>query len=100
MGQWADYLVSAVKYDSNKKIIQVKQHKDTGNDIEKGELIDRDSLATNLKKGILYSTIFNGNSSWKKGDPIHFIRVGSGYSIRTDSNKVEYDNLRMLPEIE
>ena len=100
MGQWADYLVSAVKYDSNRKIIHVIQHEDTGSDIGKGELVDRDSLATNLKKGISYSTIFNGNSSWRKGDPINFIRVGGIYSIRTDSNKVEYDNLKLLPEME
>jgi len=100
MGQWADYLISAVKYDSSRRIIQVKQHKDTGGDIGNGELIDRDVLATNLKKGISYYTIFNGNSSWKKGDPVKFIRVDSDYSIRTDSNKVEYDNLKFIPEIE
>ena len=100
MGEWADYLISAAKFDSNRKIIQVRQHKDSGEDIGKGELIDRDTLATNLKKGVSYCTIFNGNSSWKKGDPVNFIRVGSEYAIRTDSNKVEFDNLKMLPEIE
>ena len=100
MGQWADYLISAVKYDTNKKIVQAKQHRDSGDEIGKGELITRDELATNLKKGVRYSTIFNGNSNWKKGDSVHFIRVGSDYSIRTDSNKVEFDNLRMLPELD
>ena len=100
MGQWADYLVSAAKYDSDKKIVQVIQHKDTADGIGKGELIGRDMLATNLKKGISYCTIFSGNSSWKKGDSINLIRIGSEYTIRTDSNKVEHDNLKMLPEIE
>ena len=100
MTRWADYLISAVKYDSNKKIAQIKQHKDTGEDIGDGELINRDILSTNLKKGLTYCTIFNSNSSWKKGDPVNLIRTGSDYSIRTDSNKVEYDNLKFLSEIE
>ena len=100
MARWADYLISAVKLDSNRRIIQVRQHKDTGADIGEGEIIDRDALSTNLKKGLSYSTIFNSNSNWKKGDPINLIRVGSDYSIRTDSNKVEYDNLKFVSEIE
>jgi len=100
MARWANYLISAVKYDSDKRILQVKQHKDTGEAIEDGELVDRITIANNLKKGISYLTIFNSNSNWKIGDKIQFIRVGGDYSIRTDSNKVEFDNLKFLPEIE
>ena len=100
MSRWANYLISAVKYDSNKKIIQAKQHEDTGEDIGEGELVNRDVLTTNLKKGFTYCTIFNSNSTWKKGDPVNLIKADGGYSIRTDSNKVEYDNLRFISEIE
>ena len=99
MGKWADYLISAVKYDAEKKIIQIKQHADDGEDIGDGELVDRAALATNLKKGVTYFTVFNGNSKWTIGDPVNFIRVGGGYSIRTDLNKVKYDNLKMLLEM-
>lgn len=100
MAKWADYLISAVKYDSKRRIVQVRQHEDTSEKIGGGSLIDRSNLATNLKKGVRYSTIFNANSSWKIGDPVTLIKVGSDYSIRTDSNKVVYDNLRFLPELE
>ena len=100
MTKWADYLISAVKYDSNRKIIQVRQHKDTGEEIGDGEIVDRSTLANNLKKGISYSTVFNSNSNWKIGDKIRYIRMGGDFSIRTDSNKVEFDNLKFLPEIE
>lgn len=100
MTRWADYLISAVRYDTNKKITHIKQHKDTGGEIGEGEVISRDILSTNLKKGITYCTIFNSNSSWKRGDPVNLIRTGSEYSVRTDSNKVEYDNLKFVSEIE
>ena len=100
MSKWANYLVSAVKYDSKKRILQAKQHKDTGGAIDDGELVDRITIANNLKKGNSYLTIFNGNSNWKIGDKIQLIKVGGNYSIRTDSNKVEFDNLKFLPELE
>ena len=54
----------------------------------------------NLKKGFTYCTIFNSNSTWTKGDRVNLIKADGGYSIRTDSNKVEYDNLRFISEIE
>lgn len=100
MTKWADYLVSAVKYDADKKITQVMQHKDIDGQISGGELVDRDTVTTNLKKGATYATIFNANSSWQIGDQIRLIRAGSAYSIRTDTNKVEYDNLKFLSEID
>ena len=100
MGKWADFLVSGVKYDSNRKITQVIQHKDLDDIIGDGEVIDRATLATNLKSGLSYFTLFNGDSKWRLGDKINFIRVGGEYSIRTDKNKVEFDNLKFLPEIQ
>ena len=98
--KWADYLISAVKYDSNRRIIQVMQHKDTGDDIEEGELIDRSTLLSNLKHGKKYATIYNSNSNWKFGEKISINKSGGENSIRTDSNKVEFDNLKFVTEIE
>ena len=99
MGKWADYLISAVKYDSDRKIVQIRQHDAISEDIGDGELVNRDILSTNLKKGRTYCTIFSSNSTWKKGDPVNLIKTKDGYSIRTDSNKVEYDNLKFISEI-
>ena len=100
MTKWADYLISAVKYDSDRKITQVRQHKDTGEAIGEGEIVDRSILADNLKKGMSYSTVFNSNSNWKIGNKIRCIRTAGDFSIRTDLNKVEFDNLKFIPEIE
>lgn len=99
MGKWADYLISAVKYDADRRIIQVRQHPDS-EEIRDGELIDRQTLATNMKKGTTYCTIFISSSTWKRGDPINLIKAEGDYSIRTDSNKVKYDNLKFVTELE
>ena len=45
------YLVSAVSYGSDHKINLLRQHEDTGGAIEKGELVERSKVASNIKKG-------------------------------------------------
>ena len=99
MSKWADYLISAVKYDKGHKITQVRQHQDTGESISEGEIIDRDTLTTNLKHGKTYMTVFDSNNKWKPGDFIRVVKLAGSYSIRTDDNKVEYDNLRFVAEL-
>ena len=51
MAKWADYLISQVSYDSNHLITKVKQHRDNGNTISEGEVIDRNIVADNLGHG-------------------------------------------------
>ena len=100
MGEkWADYLVSAVEYGPNRRIERVMQHEDTGGELGEGTIVDRSTLASNIRKGIRYATVFDAHSKWRLGDAIMCHRVGSGTAIRTDANRVEYDLLRMLPEL-
>lgn len=100
MGAWGDYLISAVKYDSCRRILQIKQHKDTGGPIGQGEIIDRATLVDNLQNGLEYTTIFSSDSKWKKGDKVHMIKSRDGILVRTDKNKVGMDNLKFLTELE
>lgn len=99
MARWADYLVSEVAYGPDRRIARVRQHRDTGEHIGDGELVGREELAANLKRGVSYCTVFSSNANWKRGDAVRLIKAGRGHSIRTDSNRTEYDNLRFLPEI-
>ncbi len=100
MSRWADYLVSAVRYDPDRRITHAIQHADAEDGIGGGQKIDRETLSANLKKGLGYCTIFSGGQNWTRGDRINLVRAGGGYSIRTDLNKAGYDNLRLVPEIE
>ena len=101
MGEkWADYLVTAVKYGDGRRIERVRQHEDTGGELGEGTVIDRDTLASNIKRGVRYATVFSTKSNWRLGSAINCFRVGSAVSIRTDLNRVNYDLLAMLPELE
>jgi len=98
--KWAEYLISEVRYSpDHKRILQVKQHKDFDGEVSEGEIVERDVVSSNIKKGITYVTIHNGSSTtWKKGNVVRGFRVDGDYYIRVDKNKVNLDNLGMLNE--
>ena len=100
MAKWAKYLISEVRYSpDHKRILQVKQHMDLDGKVGEGEIVDRDIVSSNIKKGITYMTIHNGSSkTWKKGDKVRGFRFDGDYYIRVDKNKVNLDNLGMLNE--
>ena len=100
MVKWAEYLISEVRYNpDHKRILQVKQHKDLDGEVSEGEIVERDVVSSNIKKGITYVTIHNGSSTtWKKGNVVRGFRVDGDYYIRVDKNKVNLDNLGMLNE--
>ena len=77
MAKWAELLISAVAYDSLHQVTFVKQHKDTGENIDSGEIIDRATLASNIKNGISCATIYSTLSGWKLGEKLRTFRIGS-----------------------
>ncbi len=99
MAKWADYLISQASYDSNHHLSKIRHHKDSGVVIDDGQIITRDALIENLKNGIEYVTIFSSNSTWKLGDKVFLVKAGNEFFIRTDSNKVEADNLKFVSEL-
>jgi hypothetical protein len=100
MTEWADYLISEVRYSpDHHRILQVKQHKEIDGRVSEGEIVDATIVASNLKKGISYMTIHNGSSeTWKRGEKIRGFQIDGEYHIRSDKNKVNHDNLGMLNE--
>ncbi len=94
------YLVSAVSYGSDHKINLLRQHEDTGGAIEKGELVERAKVASNIKKGMIYRIIRRSSKSWIVGQRITAKKTKSDYCIRIDDNRVAYDNLGDIAELE
>jgi len=98
MAKWADYLISAVKYNfEHTHIVSVKRHLDRGDLVELGNIISRNIVVDDLKKGLTYKTIYrNQNNKWRIGEDVKIIS-NSGF-ITTDPNTTTRDNLGELPE--
>jgi len=99
MSKWADYLISEAEYDSNYLISKIKQHRDNGESISDGEIIDRSTLANNLGHGSKYMTVYGALNKLRIGKNVRYFRAAGYHYIRIDHNKVNHDNLGDLPDI-
>jgi len=97
MAKWADYLISQVSYDQNHIITKVKQHRDIGNEMGDGEIVDRDVIAGNLGHGVKYMTVYGDLDKIRMGKNVRYFRAYEDHYIRTDDNKVMSDNLDDIP---
>ena len=98
MKKWADYLISEVSYDSENLISIATRHQETDQGISAGKPIDRLTIASNIKNGLSYITIYSGKNSWKKGNIIQTFSIEGSPYIRIDKNKVKLDYLGDLSE--
>ena len=99
MQKWADYLISEVSYDSDHLISVAIRHKDSPEGILEGVPVDKLTIASDIKNGITYITIYSGNKSWKKGHNIQTFSIDGIPYLRIDGNKVKLDNLGDLPNV-
>ena len=97
MIKWADYLISEVSYDSDHLISKIKRHRDNGDSISDGEMIDRTTLADGLGHGTSYMTTYSALNKFRIGERVVYFRAFEHHYIRTDKNKVNTDNLGNLP---
>jgi hypothetical protein len=99
MAKWADYGISAVKYDTEKRhIVAARVHVDKGETIESGAEWKRTEVVSAIERGNTFVTILkNAEGKWKKGESIGLVEVNGKKYIRTDANKKESDNLGELP---
>ena len=98
MKKWADYLISEVSYDPEHLIFVATRHQDTEKGITQGKPVDRLTIASDIKNGLFYITIYSGNNSWKKGHKLETFSIGGSPYLRIDGNKVKLDYLGDLPE--
>ena len=83
MKKWADYLISEVSYDPEHLILVATRHKDTEKGITKGKSVDRLTIASDIKNGLFYLTIYSGKNSWKKGHKIETYSIEGNYPRTT-----------------
>ena len=100
MAKWSDYLISQVSYDQDHIIAKVMQHRDIGNKISDGEIVDRNVIATNLGHGAKYMTVFGDLGKIRMGKNVRYYRAYDSHYIRIDDNKVMSDNLGQIPQLD
>jgi hypothetical protein len=101
MSKWADYGISAVKFNyAHTHIDKLRCHPDNGNSIESSTDYNRgDVIAAIKNKDITFVTIFkNRQGKWEKGQPVYIIRVRGVEYLKTVDNGKAADNLDNLPE--
>ena len=99
MTKWADFLISEATYDNDHLISVAIRHKESVGGIGKGIPIDRLTIASDIKNGVYYCTIYNAKNSWKKGHNIHTFSISGNPYLRIDKNKVKLDYLGDLPDV-
>jgi len=101
MNKWADYLISAVRYDSdpnNRMIAYLKVHEDVGESVGESRTWTKDELINALIHGKTFMTIIkDGSGNWKRGFEIS-IKSSKEIFIRTDVKNVPGDFLEDLPD--
>ena len=85
MEKWADYLVSAVRYEDESdsgKILYLKVHQFNGDEIGSGTTWSREEMIRAMQEGKTFSTIFkNGTAEWIKGRRISLIKLRLDYAL-------------------
>jgi hypothetical protein len=98
--KWADYVITAVVYNSqHTHIVAAEAREDLGSTIGGATQMTRQKVVDLIKSGKRFVTATKSNDKWTKGEDVRIIKIGSSEYIRTDNNSVEKDNLGKLPEL-
>lgn len=100
MAKWADYCISAVRYNTeHTHIDKVRVCPDLGDKLGNFSEIVRGDVVNAIERGNSFVTIYaNSDGNWKKGEDVRIIIVGGEKYLRTDANSKAADNLGNLPE--
>jgi hypothetical protein len=99
--KWADYLISAVRYEDNlngKFITHFKIHRDKGDSVGDGSTWTMEEVLDAMQKGETFLTISKANGGkWKKGKSILIANTDSLF-LNIDSENLIEPNLVTIPE--
>lgn len=99
--KWADFLISAVRYNAaGTHIDRVRRHADNGDSVGAASDVARSSVVSAIDNGTTYVTIFknpNDTTKWVRGAEVRVVLIDQEKYIRTDADKTKRDNLGDLP---
>lgn len=99
MTKWADYLISAVRFNSEEThIIKVQVHPDSGDTVGTAAEMDRQSVVDLINKNYSFATIYkSGDGKWSLGAKVGIVTIGGVRYIKTRADSTRVDNLDDLP---
>ncbi len=101
MTKWADYVITAVRFNSkHTHIDKVRACKDSGDSLEATKEYERQAIVKAINEsGISFITAFKSNDGkWKKGEDVFVINIDGINYIKTKKDHTKKDNLDNLPE--
>src|SRR3954470_24475242 len=93
--RWADYLISAVRYNaSGSHIDAVRVHVDNGDSVGAGSGMSRQRVVTLLQSGSTFCTIFkSADNQWRRGADVRVVDIDGEMFIKTQPDRTKKDNL-------
>jgi hypothetical protein len=100
MAKWADYCISAVRFNSaHTHIDRVQTYPDLGEKLGSMVEIDRARVVSAIKGGTTFVTIFrNSEGNWRLGQRVYIVKISGIEYIKTVEDNTTVDNLDKLPE--
>ena len=100
MDKWADYCISAVRYDEERKHIdKVWVHGDNEDGIGCAYECPRSEIIAAIGVWKKFITIIESpDGNWIRGEDVCVVNIGGRKFLRTGSDCLESDSLGSLPE--
>lgn len=99
MPKWADYLITAVRFNNFGTHIEAVQYcADKGESVGPTLQTSRAEVVASLESGVTFCTATMGtDGKWLKGAPVKIVTIDNQKFIRTKSDGIKADNLDNLP---
>lgn len=98
MSDWANYVITAVRYDGA-RIEKVKRRREADGDLSSPIEVPREAVAQDLEFDVSYCTaIRDENGGWERGDDVEAYELDGELFIKTEQGDNPADNLEGLPE--
>lgn len=94
---WSNYIISAIKYDSQRKrITHLKRRIFTRTGLSEPNIVLRENVIFNLSAGKTFCTAIKGeNGEWLRGHDLFLI---GGNFLKTEKNSEPADYISGVPE--
>jgi len=97
MTEWGDYCISAVRYDGDTHIDQVRVHKNNNGKVDNSEIWPRRDVITALKMNYELITLIENQGQWVQGSKVIIHHIDGTDYIKTVKDSTTRDNLDHLP---